>query len=104
MAKYYYAFDNRHGIGTRSADTGKRIGRVHEFGTRYERDEWINADEFDGNWHREQITSTEARREMLDELYRTGEPFAEGKAYMERYGSMGEILAAYHEAMDWGMI
>lgn len=91
--KMYYGFYNSCGIGMRHVDGG-RVGHIEVFETKSDRDTWIAADEFDGNWHREAITSTEARRHMLDRLD-CMEEFGEPKSYMERYGSMEEIVKAY---------
>lgn len=59
----FYGYRNDYGIGTRNAD-GERLGTLHVFSSRRERDAWVEADRFDGNWHRERIDSREARREL----------------------------------------
>lgn len=91
----YYGFYNSCGIGMRY-ENGDRIGHLEVFETKRDRDAWIEADEWDGNWYREAITSTEARRYMLDRLDSFG-LFGEPKSYMERFGSMDEIVGAYLE-------
>lgn len=93
--KMYYGFYNSYGIGMRH-ESGGRIGHIEIFETKRDRDAWIAADEWDGNWYREAITSTEARRYMLDRLDCFG-LFGETKSYMERFGSMDEIVGAYLE-------
>lgn len=59
----FYAFHNTYGNGT--TDThDERLGTLHVFKTKLERDEWVNAEHFDGNWHREVIGYSAARHEM----------------------------------------
>ena len=91
--KRYYGFYNSYGIGMRRVGGG-RIGCVEVFETKSDRDAWIAADEFDGNWRREAITSTEARRYMLD-FIDCQAAFGEPKSYIERHGDMGDIIDAY---------
>ena len=93
--KRYYGFHNSYGLNMRD-ERGKRIGHVKAFETKGDRDAWIAADEFDGNWYREPITSTEARRYMLDVLAGMA-LLREQKSYMERHGSMEEIVDAYYK-------
>lgn len=92
--KRYYGFDNVMGIGMRYAEDSGRYGQVVVFDTKAERDDWIERDEFDGRWHREAITSTQARREML-RCIDCQEVFHEPASFMERHGSMDEIVDAY---------
>ena len=63
---HWYGFHNTY--GNRTTGHYGWIGHVHVFDSRRERDEWVAADRFDGDWHREAITSAEARREMLRDL------------------------------------
>lgn len=84
---------NCYGIGTRY-ENGSRIGYVEVFKTKRDRDAWIDAEEWDGNYHREVISSAEARRFMLDVL-NCFALFGEPKSYVERYGSMEQIVEAY---------
>ena len=93
--KLYYGFYNRYGLGMRD-ENGYRIGCVEAFKTKRDRDAWVAADEWDGNYHREVISSAEARRLMLDALDCFA-VFGEPKSYMERYGSMEQIVSAYLE-------
>lgn len=57
---HYYAFDNRYGVGMRDADDLSRIGYLHIFESRSDRDAWVDADVWDGNYRREAITAREA--------------------------------------------
>ena len=59
----FYAYHNAYGNGTRNSH-GERLGTLHVFATRRERDERVGADEFDGNWHREAVGGREGRREL----------------------------------------
>lgn len=63
---HWYGFHNAYGNGSRM--DGERVGRVRVFDSRRERDAWVEADVFDGVFHREAITSAEARRLMLRDL------------------------------------
>lgn len=65
---YWYGFHNAY--GNRSRMDGSRVGRVHVFGTKGERDAWVEADRYDGDFHREAIGSREALRLMVDGLSR----------------------------------
>ena len=88
---HYYAFLNSYGIGTRHADGG-RIGTLKVFDSKRERDAWVDADTWDGNYHREPVSSHEARRIMLDMLYSLGvfDPVFDAP-------SMQEIVEEYRE-------
>lgn len=59
---YAYAFFNRYGNGARDAEDASRVGVLHVFASRAHRDAWVDADEFDRDWHREKIDSKEAER------------------------------------------
>lgn len=89
----YYGFYNHYGIGMRYGDGG-RIGHVEVFKTKRDRDAWIDAEKWDGNYHREVISSAEARRFMLD-MIDCFALFAEPKSYIERHVSMEQIVDAY---------
>lgn len=68
----FYAFHNAYGNGTTNT-YGERVGTLHVFKTKRDRDEWVEDDRFDGNWHREAITHRDARREMKGAyLFETG--------------------------------
>ena len=61
----YYAEHNNYGIGTMThAGKGRIVsaGSLRRFATRALRDEWLQADEWDGNWHRSAITRREAEK------------------------------------------
>lgn len=94
---HYYAFNNSCGIGTRHAEGG-RIGTLHVFDTKRERDEWVDADVWDGNYHREAISCHEARGIMLNDLY-----------YWEVFDpvfdapTMSEIVEEYRELQGKGL-
>lgn len=60
----FYAFHNANGNGTRNSH-GQRLGTLHVFATKRDRDAWAAADEFDGSWHREPIGCDEARMEAV---------------------------------------
>lgn len=63
MAKYY-GIDCGYGANVVNSD-GERMGTVKVFGTKAERDAWVESDHFDGNWHRAAITGSEARHIMM---------------------------------------
>ena len=59
----YYAFHHNYGINT--TDTrGNIIGALYVFDTKQERDEWIEKDIWDGNYHRSTVNSKDARKIM----------------------------------------
>lgn len=73
-------------------------GHVEMFETKAERD-WFIEDRDD----REEVTSTQARRAMLKAM--SGRwPFARSKSHMERHGEMEEIVGAYYQMYEWGLI
>ena len=57
---HYYAYENRYGVGTRSAYDLSRIGCLHIFESRADRDAWVDADVWDGHYKREPLTAREA--------------------------------------------
>ena len=59
----FYAFDNRHGINTRSADDYDRIGEVVVFNSKKDRDAYVGDNE-----NAERISSKEARHYLLKEV------------------------------------
>lgn len=70
---HYYAFYNRYGVNTRHAADNSRVGRLHIFDTRSERDAWVDGERYEGgNVHREAITCKEARTLMLKFAYGLG--------------------------------
>lgn len=78
---HYYAFENTYGVGTRDADDLSRIGYLHIFASRSDRDAWVDADVWDGNWYREALTSREAMPYLVELACRiTGETTGEARA------------------------
>ena len=70
MARHWYAFWWRYGIGRKYQD-GTWPGTLMVFDTRVERDVWVDDDHFDDDWHREAVTAREARpimAAMLDDM------------------------------------
>ena len=80
---HYYAVYNPYGNRTLP------YGNVYVFDSRRERDEWVAADRFDGDWHREDIGSRKARRLMVDYL--------SNSSRSTDFGRMGtdELVEAY---------
>lgn len=80
---HHYAVYNPYGNHTLP------YGDVYVFATRRERDEWVAADRFDGDWHREDIGSRKALRLMVDYLSRLSRS--------TDFGRMGtdELVEAY---------
>ena len=70
----FYAFDNRYGINTRSADDYDRIGEVVAFTTKKDRDAYVNDNE-----KAERISSKEARRYLLKEVIMYMSPMTEAE-------------------------
>ena len=61
---YYYAEYNRYGIGTLT-EIGGRVqsaGNLYRFKSRKDRDDWVESDQWDGQYHRAAITRKEAER------------------------------------------
>lgn len=71
--KHYYGFYNIDGNRTRHADDGKRIGILHIFASKKARDQWVDDDVFDNDWHREAVTAAEARFDLSYELKHAAE-------------------------------
>ena len=62
---FFYAEHNNYGIDTMTQDNKGRIvsaGSLYRFATRALRDAWIDADEWNGNYHRSAITRREAEK------------------------------------------
>ncbi len=96
----FYAFHNACGNGTTDTN-GERLGTLHVFNTKRERGEWVDADRFDGDWHREAISHNAARHEMRDAyLCETGKDPSEcgGMAdWAEALASMEDVhLVQFH--------
>jgi len=58
----FYAENTHSGVGTVTERNGiiQSVGKLVRFETRAERDAWVDADEWDGNYHRAAITRKEA--------------------------------------------
>lgn len=70
---HYYAFYNSCGVNTRHASDNQRVGRLHIFDTRRERDAWVDDEHYeDGDVHREAITCKEALGIMQRFAYAMG--------------------------------
>ena len=96
---HYYAFENPYGVGTRDADDLSRIGYLHIFASRSDRDAWVDGDVWDGNYHREALTAREAMpylvRLACHATFETpGEVRARGVDWMV------DAIAAYYEVFD----
>lgn len=89
----YYAFHHTYGINTTDT-SGNIIGRLYVFDTKQERDEWVSADVWDGNYHRAAIGSKDARKYLEDMWYDFG-LFNREEA---RYTNIDELVKLY---TDW---
>lgn len=98
MARYFYAFRWAYGIGT-TWDDGSWPGGLYVFESRAERDAWVADDVFDGNWHREAITSKEARHIMADTVIGFDNDMAVrydgSRSAVERYAPIVELVKAW---------
>lgn len=89
----YYAFHHTYGINTTDT-SGYIIGRLYVFDTKQERDDWVSADVWDGNYHRAAIGSKDARKYLEDMWFDFG---LRNKADA-RHISMGNLVDRY---TDW---
>ena len=64
----FYGIYHQNGSNVVDSD-GNRLGIVHVFNSRSDRDAWVSADVFDGNYHRAAITSKEARECMVSDPF-----------------------------------
>ena len=95
----FYAFDNIWSVGFRGRDGG-RFGTVVVFGSRATRNEWVNGDVArNGVYHREIISATEARCEMVRVAYdyMLSKHVIWGRSDL-RYLPMGTLTKAYARA------
>lgn len=101
---HYYAYHNHYGVGTRSADDLRRIGRLYIFASRSDRDAWVDGEMWDGRWdgtlRREALTSREALpylvRLACHATFETpGECRARGVDWMV------DAIAAYYEVFGY---
>lgn len=94
---HYYGIECGYGRNVTDSE-GNRLGDVKVFATKAERDAWVDADEFDGNWHRDSIGSGEARRLMLASEHLVP-GILEGRYHLllteARYATMDQIVDAY---------
>lgn len=70
----FYAFDNKHGLNTRSADDYDRIGKVVVFNSKKDRDAYVGDNE-----NAERISSKEARHYLRKEIIRFMGPMNEAE-------------------------
>lgn len=90
----FYGFYHIYGINT--TDTlGNPMGTLHTFATRKERDEWVDADTWDGNYHRTAMGSKDARKE-LESMYMELGIYSKGEA---RATDMSELVRLYAVAL-----
>lgn len=64
----FYGIYHQNGSNVVDSD-GNRLGTVHVFNSRSDRDAWVSADVFDGNYHRAAITGKEARKCMVNDPF-----------------------------------
>ena len=78
----FYAIWSKYGAAC-WGDSGKRTGRVLRFDKKADRNNWVNDDRWDGNFHRFAITRDEARYNF-PEAFQTGyrSPYASNWPYM----------------------
>lgn len=58
--RYWYGLHWPYGVGVRHADDGSLFASPVVFLSKRERDAWVDADRFDGNWHRSVASRGEA--------------------------------------------
>lgn len=68
MARYYYARECRYGLNVvwenSDGSTDRLPGTIHRFKTSAARDAWVDADEWDGNYHREAVTRAQVETKI----------------------------------------
>ncbi|MDY4535627.1 hypothetical protein [Tractidigestivibacter sp.] len=100
MARFY-GIECRYGRDVVDSD-GRRRGDVHVFRTKAERNAWIDADEWDGDYHRDTLTSKEARHLMESSLY-FNDGLLEDKYHLlpseKRYATMQQITECFLSGM-----
>lgn len=87
---HHYGFRHTYGINTTDTD-GNIIGTLYVFDTKRERDEWVSADVWDGNYHRATISSKDARKYLEDMWY----DFRLLDKEEARYMSIDELVQLY---------
>lgn len=97
---HYYAFHNRYGVGTRDADDLRRIGYLYIFESRADRDAWVDDDVWDGNYHRESLTSREAMPYLVEAACSvTGE--TPGECRWRGVDWMCDAIADHYKTFPW---
>lgn len=87
---HYYGFYHRYGVNTTDT-SGEPIGNLYIFDTKQERDEWVSADVWDGNYHRAAIGSKGARK-YLENMWYDFRLFDKEEA---RYMSIDNLVKLY---------
>lgn len=79
---HYYGFYHSYGINTTDTE-GNIVGRLYIFNTKQERDQWVDEDIWDGNYHRAPINSKDARKYLESMWYDFGLYDKEEARYMK---------------------
>ena len=76
--RYFYAHENRHGVGATFQRYDGSIdalpGSVHRFTSRAARDAWVADDVWDGRYRREAVSAAVVRNAIAREERRGGRP------------------------------
>ena len=91
----FYAFDNRHGINTRSTDDYDRIGAVVVFDLKKDRDDYVNYNE-----NAEPISAREALHYMRKEIIRFMGSMNEAEREDINSASIVELVRRYKSIND----
>lgn len=91
----FYAFDNKYGINTRSADSNDRIGKVRAFMSKNDRDDYVY-----GNSNAEPIDSKEARRYLIAEIKSYMEPMTDAEREDIAHAPMAELVSRVESIND----
>lgn len=91
----FYAFDNKYGIDTRSADSNDRIGKVRAFISKNDRDDYVY-----GNANAEPIDSKKARRYLIAEIKSYMEPMTDAEREAIAYAPMAELVSRVESIND----
>lgn len=105
MSNFSYGFWWSYGVGTwRQTSDGSEVmpGELQVFESRKARDEWVDADVFDGNYHRSAVGAKTARDIMVDELFNfyPGCKFTldwDNPSAAKRYAPTDEIVATWRK-------
>lgn len=102
MSSHFYGITCTYGPHVVDGD-GQRLGMVKVFCSKRERDAWVDADVWDGSWHRAAITSDEARACMVIS------PFFDWNLLESRYhlqpsevsyATMDQVVTCYQAFFD----